>query len=153
MDTPEISTEKMKRFDDVFKMIVTVMAITTSIGLKMYSGINLLMTLAYFIMALGIWMFGHLTGSKSILWDLEIPIKLTALLLSLLVTSSTIIKFAFGIYILDFVWKILVVIVTAIITYGVYRWFGVKFSPKTGRQYKYLWGMILVMFLGGYLRF
>jgi len=89
----EKEAEKVRRFDDVFRMLMVVMSITTSVGLSLYK-IDLRPALDYFLLSLGFWMFAHLTGSNEPLKNLEKEFKITSWFFALLVAGSTLAKFS-----------------------------------------------------------
>ena len=153
MEHREEKAEKLKRFDDAFGMLLIVMSITTSIGLSIYSVLDLRVALGYFVASLGFWMTAHLAGSNPLFDDLEIVMKLTAWVLALLVTGSTFAKFALKVSILDFGAKVLVSTVTLTLSFAIYWWFGELISSGMRRKYRRLNFVLLILFLGGYLTF
>lgn len=152
MELNSKKTQKLKRFDD-FRMLLIVMSITTSIGLSTYSGINLWGTLMYFVSSIIFWTFGHLIGSNPLFRHHEIAMKITAWVLVLLVTSSTIAKFALKVTILNLAAKIPIAIVTSVLTLAMYYWFGELVPSELRRKYMRLALIMPILFLGGYFAF
>jgi len=127
--------EKLKRFDDVFRMLLVVMTISMSIGLSTYSGFNLWLTLLYFVLSITFWTFAHLLGSNPLHTDLEICVKIYAWTLALLVTMSALAKSALKVSVLDFATKIPIAIVTLVFTIMAYHWLGELIPPDVRRRY------------------
>lgn len=142
-------SHRLKRFDDVFKMLLLVMTITTSIGFTTYSGITLWGTLIFLVMALGLWSLGHLTSIQ----HLEIVVKLFAWSATLLVTTSTFAKFALKVSTLDDVTKIPVAALSFILTFAVYLWFRSSIPLHTRRRYIPFALLLPLLYFGGYVTF
>ena len=145
--------DKLKRFDEVFRMLLLVMTVTTSIGLSSYSEINLFGTLVYFVMALGFWMLGNLLGSNVFMRDLEIILKLNAWFLVLLLTASTFAKFGLKITLLDPLTKIPIAVSTFMLTILAYNYFEDIIDPDTRHKYLRVHLYFIALFLGGYFVF
>lgn len=143
--------EKLKRFDDVFSMLLLVMTVTTSIGLNTYSGLDLWLTLGYLVVSLGLWALGHSVGFNSLFRSLEASIKQTAWVLALLVTGSTFAKFALRTSMLNLGARLLVFLVTLALTIVAYYWFGESISPHTRRRFMRVNLILLAWFLGSYI--
>lgn len=145
--------DRLKRFDDVFKMLLVVMTITTSIGLSTYSGVNLWSTLAYFIMSLAFWMVGHMIRSNSLFVYHEIMMKLYAWSIGLLVTASTYAKFALKVSTLDWVAKIPVFTITLALSLVTFKWFKESVPSHMSRAYVRAISIILILYSAGYIVF
>lgn len=144
-------TDKVRRFDDIFRMLLLVMTVTISIGLNTYSGINLWSTLGYFLMALTLWMFGHLIGSNEFHEDDEIVFKLTAWTFALLVTAVVLTKFTLKVSELGYVVKILIFLITIFVTLLVYSWFRELIHPIARRKFVLNIATILIIYGYGYI--
>jgi len=153
MELNKEKAEKVKRFDDAFRMLLMVMTITTSIGLSTYTGLNLWVTLLYFVMPLVFWVLGHLVGSNPLFDDLEIVMKITAWVLALLMTTSTFAKFALKAALLESVAKIPIVAITSVLTFATYCWFGDLIPSYIRRKYLFMNLTLLLLFFGGYFTF
>jgi hypothetical protein len=128
-ETEEKKVDKLKRFDEVFRMLLLVMTITTSIGLSSYRGIDLSFTLLYLLMALGLWMFSNLIGSNTSFSRLEILFKIHAWVLALLVTMSTFGKFWLKVSELNPTAKIPISVFTFILAFASYHYFDDTIDP------------------------
>jgi hypothetical protein len=144
--------EKVRRFDDVFRMLIVVMSITTSVGLSLYK-IDLFPALAYFLLSLGFWMFAHLSGSNELLKKSEIELKITSWFFALLVTGSTLAKFAEKSVVLDNYAKGAVSIIALGSTYLLYLWFVDVIPSKKRMLYTMMIYLVLGAFTLGYLGF
>jgi len=140
-------SHRLKRFDDVFRMLLLVMTITTSIGFTTYSGITLWGTLTFLVMALALWSLGHLTPTR----HLEIVVKLFAWSATLLVTTSTFAKFALKVSTLDDMTKISVAVLSFILTVAAYLWFRSSIPSYTRRRYGPLILLLPLFYLAGYV--
>jgi hypothetical protein len=147
-DGPE--SEKLKRFDDIFRMLVVVMTVTTSIGLTTYK-IELLSSLPYFVMALAFWMLGHLAGSDERFREIEAQAKVIGWFLALLVTASTLGKFILKEPSLGSYEKLGIGLFAYLLTAPLCYWFSESISPKRRRNYLLLLTVILWAFVVGTL--
>jgi len=151
MSHDEKRTEKMKRFDDAFRMLLIVMTVTTSIGLSTYEGLSLQFALAYLVMSLIFWVAGHLLGSNPIFGGVEIGLKINAWITAFLVTTSTLAKFALRVPVLDLGPKIFIFIVAGALAFATYSWFESYLLPEARRRYMKATLTIIFFLLGGSL--
>jgi len=146
--TDGLESEKLKRFDDIFRMLVIVMTITTSIGLSTYK-IGLLSSLPYFVMALAFWMLGHLAGSSKLFRNIEAQAKVIGWFLALLVTASTLSKFILNEPSLGYYEKVGIGVFAYLLTAPAYYWFSEFVPPARRRIYLLLLSVIMWAFVGG----
>lgn len=142
--------DKLKRSDDVFKMLLVVMSTTTSFGLTTYSGIDLWRTIGYFLASVCLWMIAHLAASSPRFHG-EIYFKVTAWFLALLVTTATFGKFLLKVSILDSTAKLVVVLVTFVLIIFVLNWFGELIPAYQRRRFQYFVGTTLLLIVASYL--
>jgi hypothetical protein len=71
-------SEKIKRFDDIFKMLLLILTITISVGSTAFENINLLSVLGFIVAPLVLWIIGHAFGSNPEYIDSETQFKLLA---------------------------------------------------------------------------
>ena len=143
-------TDKLKRSDDVFKMLLVVMSTTTSFGLTTYSGIDLWRTIGYFLASISFWMVAHLGATSSRFYH-EIDFKVYAWFLALLVTTATFTKFWLKASILDSTAKLCVVLITWILACFVINWFGELVPARERRRFYIMIGGILLAITAGYV--
>jgi len=149
MSRDEKIAEKMKRFDDVFRMLLLVMTVTTSIGLSTYEGLSLTVALVYLVMALFFWMLGHLFGSNLLFRDFEILTKINGWVIAFLVTATTFAKFALGKSILDLTPKLGIFVIAGVLALATYFWFDSYILPERRRTYMIATLTIIVFSLTG----
>jgi len=149
MSRDEKIAEKMKRFDDVFRMLLLVMTITTSIGLSTYEGLSLTAALVYLVMALFFWMLGHFFGSNPLFRDFEILSKINGWVIAFLVTATTFAKFALNRSILDLAPKLIIFFTAGALALMTYLWFESYILPETRRRYMLATMTIIVFSLTG----
>jgi hypothetical protein len=142
---------KLKRFDEVFRMLLLVMTITTSIGLSSYTGLDLFFTLVYFITSLCLWMFANLVGTNVRMYELEVFFKLHAWVLALLVTLSTFARFTLKVSSLNPMTKLVISIATFTVTFLSYRYFEDTTDSHNRRRHFIIDFVILSWFLGNTL--
>jgi hypothetical protein len=83
----EFAREKIKRFDDIFRMLLLIVTILLSVGVGKVNLIFILVPLFW-------WMVGHAVGHKY--EDLEVECKLYALLFTSFIVIVMLIKSALG---------------------------------------------------------
>jgi len=147
------TSDKLKRFDDVFRMLILVMTITVSIGFRTYTGLNLWGTLGYFIMSLSFWMLAHIVGSNSLYSDLEVSMKLNAWVLASLVTASTFAKFGLKTETLDLIMKIPIVAFALVFYLMLDCWLEELMSSRQRRKWFRVNTVLLGCYLAGYFSF
>lgn len=148
----EKEAEKVRRFDDVFRMLMIVMSITTSVGLSLYK-IDLVPALAYFFLSLGFWMVAHLMGSNMLYRDLEIGLKITSWSFALLVTGSTLTKLYEKSTVLENYARVAIGVIVFLSTILLFRWFGEIIPLRKRWQYILLFFVIVSYFIIGSLGF
>lgn len=142
----EKKTNKLKRFDEVFKMLLLVMTITTSIGLSSYTEIDLFFTLLYLVTAPSLWMLGNLIGSNPLSSEWEILFKIHAWVLALLVTMSTFAKFWLKVSELNSIIKLPISFFTFILTFWLYQYFNEAIGERNRKRHLLIDSIIILWY-------
>lgn len=116
----EENTEKIKRFDDIFRMLLLVITIVLSARV---GNVNLWNNLGVIFLALALWMFGHAYGMRWSFGDIEIWFKLYAWAITSFIGSIILIKVVLLISIVSWEWVIFSSILSICITIPPLYWF------------------------------
>jgi hypothetical protein len=141
--------DRLKRFDDVLRMLLLVMTVEISLGFNSYKGLNLWSTFPFFLMSLSLWIFAHLIGVSKLLAEWEILFKLYAWSFAVLVAAVVLAKSLLQVSQLEGIVVIPIIVITILSTLLLYRWFS-RFIPENkGRQFKLIVVMMLLVIFGG----
>ena len=113
---------RLKRFDDVFKMLLVIISITVSVGYNNFSGIKLWNTFFFLFFALAFWIFGHVVGDFNSYPEGEPFIKLMAWSTAMLTATIVFYKFSFQVSILDFSGMAICGVIAFVLTLLAYIW-------------------------------
>jgi hypothetical protein len=104
-----------------------------SVGANTFAKDNLAGTVLFSLGSLAAWTFGHLIGAKQRLRDVEIMFKTLAWLYASLVVSVFILRSTLDITSLGILWSSICVILSLVLTFGVYRYLK-DGLPKKGQN-------------------
>jgi hypothetical protein len=111
--------KKIKRFDDIFRMLFLVITIMISVGSNTFGNVNLWTTIGFIAFSLIFWMLGHAMGAYKFL-DTEVSLKLYAWAFASFVAPIIFIKFALGLSTLGFGWVVVSFFSSLVLTVSPY---------------------------------
>ena len=136
--------DRLKRFDDVFRMLLVVMTVEISLGFNSYTGLRLWSSFSFFLASLGLWIFAHLIGASKLSAEWEIILKLYAWSFAMLVTAVVLAKSLLKVSQLEGIVTAPIVLITLAVTLLLYRWFSGFIPENKGRQFKLM--VVLMLF-------
>jgi len=137
---------KIRRFDDIFRMLLIIITIIIAIGSNSFGNVNLWTTIIFILLALILWMFGHSIGAKPIFEDLEVWLKLYAWAFASLVAPIVFLKFALNVSTLSYSWVGVCVFASIFSTFLPYRWLGKMLSKRQKNRFlRYLAFIFLII--------
>ena len=125
--------KKIKRFDDIYRMLFLVITIMVSFGSNTFEQVNLWTTIGFILISLAIWMIGHAIGAHSLGQETEVASKLLAWSLATLVAPIVFLKFAFKIPTLSYELVAISVLLSIGFTVLPYKWLREALSPTQQR--------------------
>jgi hypothetical protein len=126
---------RIKRFDDIFKMLFLVITIMISFGSQSPINLNLWNNLYFIVVPLTFWILGHAIGTYSTVIDTEAGFKLGAWAFASVAVSIVFLKFALRSPTLSYEWFFACVIFSIVITWLAFLYLKKVLSPYLKRNF------------------
>ena len=127
---------RLERFDEIFKMYLTVTTITISVGSLYTEKDNLWNALIFILTSLALWMVGHALGVDAFSHNLEVWAKLQAWVLLTFVSANVSLKFALSVSSLNLILSMFCIGCASVLTYPPYRWLSGTMKDRMRRKVK-----------------
>ena len=126
--------ERIKRFDDIFRVLFLVITIMISFGSQGSINLNLWKNLYFIIVPLALWIVGHAVGTHPLLEGTEASLKLYAWAFASVAVSIVFLKFALNSPTLSYEWFFVGVIFSIMITVLAFLYLRKLLSPYLKRN-------------------
>jgi hypothetical protein len=123
------NSKRIKRFDDIFKILFLVITIMISFGSQDSIDLNLWNNLYFIVVPLVFWIFGHAVGAYVTLKETEAGLKLGAWAFASVAVSIVFLKFALRSPVLSYEWFFVGVIFSIAITWLAFLYLKKALSP------------------------
>jgi len=146
-------SEKLRRFDDIFRMSLLAITAMITVGSVTFGGINLWNAYWFILFSLVCWIFGHALGAVGYQFiDMELDFKLYAWTLAMLFGVIAATKIALGVTYLEPRILFAVIPLSVALSYPTYLWFKRDLGEFGTKKFKkFVTRLLLFLAVASYL--